>query len=83
MPYAPEDDPGEKVKAAAAVQRLSETETRWAFMHLFDIYYITFSIKSKGEFRKKKERAFMMFSIWQIPDGEESYFCDSVRWKKV
>lgn len=41
MPSAAEDDPGEKVKAAAAEQRLSETETRWAFMHLFKKYYIT------------------------------------------
>lgn len=41
MPSSAEDDPGEKVKAAAAEQRLSETETRWAFMHLFKNYYIT------------------------------------------
>ena len=52
-------------------------------MHLFDIYYITFSIKSKGEFRKKKGRAFMKFSIWQLPDGDVAYSCDSVGWKKV
>lgn len=83
MPSAAEDDPGEKVKAAAAEQRLCETETRWAFMYLFDIYYITYSIKSKGEFRKKKERAFMKFSIWQLPDGYVAYSCNSIGWKKI
>lgn len=64
VPYAPEDDPGEKVKAAAAVQRLYETETRWAFMHLFKNYYITFSIKSKGEIRKKeREGVYEIFNL--------------------
>ena len=52
-------------------------------MHLFDIYYITLSIKSKGEFLKKKEMAFMKFSIRQLPDGYGFYFCDSVGLEKV